>query len=954
MQALPQRQTVLSKIAVTHNGPTSYLLPLTPQLQCNGTLLADLANYSFDKQDEWVSTFKVGQPATANGVVTVTSTGTVQLVHNGVPIGTPVTQTVKAMIGTSSPRPVGTVKAVYAGSTHTCAVTLSNLPYCWGGSTFGQIGDNDSSLITKGFTPSPRAVSQITETQGKTYSALSTGGAHTCGVVEAKIICWGGNGHAQIGVGTTGYTGQTPLWTAVPMVTNLARMGSNTPTQVDAGGDSNCAIASGKAYCWGFDGLGQTGSPYDVCAPVFSGCLGFLTIAVTTPKLVTGTIAPLTTIDISTNGGTVNYGGGATNSATSCAVDSTGKAHCWGSGDRGQLGRNSTASSQPSVAVLTTAPSEIGSRTITDISVGVNHVCAITNPNGELFCWGDNTYGQIGINSQSSTVPVLAPKNINAVSVLNGKKVTAVATGDSFTCAVADNKTYCWGANTVGQLGLGFNSNTFADPDHPTTAEQTGAVTPTLVNSTLTTGKTITQISAKGPHACEVADFYAYCWGLNSGGQLGNGTQVNSNVPVAVISKDLNVSGRTASDISMGSTHTCAVSGGKPLCWGQNSWGQLGNGEALVSYIASPTATSGTAMGTKVTTQISASRFTAFVGGDQAHTCAIADGDGYCWGSNLFGQLGSLPSDSGDIFTPQAVKNSSGALLGKKLIDISTGYSHTCAVGNDHRAYCWGGGLSGQHGNGFYWNLTTDPTPVSTTSGDMLTKSVSDIDAGYTHTCAIAEDKVYCWGSNGVGQLGIGTTTASPVPKAVTIGLPGQKATSVTAGANYSCAVVEGTAYCWGKNDFGQLGQPIGLASSTLPLPVGGILAGKNVSKISAGGTHTCAIADGDAYCWGLNDTYQLGNGTTVNSDTPVKVQKPGWLADKAISNITAGGQSSCLIADLKPYCWGANSSGQLGDTTISIRSAPSLVFSFETLTSDNPGGGGGSTGGGFSGIIRF
>ena len=255
-----------------------------------------------------------------------------------------------------------------------------------------------------------------------------------------------------------------------------------------------------------------------------------------------------------------------------------------------------------------------------------------------------------------------------------------------------------------------------------------------------------------------------------------------------------------------------------------------------------------------------------------------------------------------------------GALTNKTVTNITASQYHTCAVTSDGTAACWGANWYGQLGDG---TITNSMTPVAVTSGALAGKTVTNITASYYHTCAVLLDgTAACWGVNDYGQLGTGTTTNSRIPVAVTSGaLTNKIVTNITASYYHTCAVLsDGTAACWGANWYGQLGN--GHNSSNTPVAVtGGALAGKTVTNITAGYAHTCAVlSDGTAACWGGNDYGQLGTG--ASSSTPVAVTS-GALAGKTVTNITASQYHTCAVtSDGTAACWGYNNYGQLGNGT--------------------------------------
>lgn len=356
----------------------------------------------------------------------------------------------------------------------------------------------------------------------------------------------------------------------------------------------------------------------------------------------------------------------------------------------------------------------------------------------------------------------------------------------------------------------------------------------------------------------------AYCWGRGNSGQLGNNAYINSSIPVAVYTAGV-LSGKTIKSISTGEWTTCAIaSDDKAYCWGGNWDGALGDGTNNDSSVPVAVYTSGVLSG-KTVKAVAA-------GSDQ--TCAIAsDNNAYCWGfQSSAGQLGNNGNTSSNV--PVAVYTS-GVLSGKTVSAISAGADHTCVIASDNNAYCWGSNGFGQLGNN---STTNSNVPVAVnTSGVLSGKTIKSIAAGYTHTCAIASDNnVYCWGINAFGSLGNNTTTNSSVPVAVNTSgvLSGKTIKAISSGENYSCAIAsDNNAYCWGDGG-GKLGNN-STTMSKVPVAVytAGVLSGKTVLSIAAGGYQGCAVAsDNYSYCWGWNYYGALGNGKTTDSSVPVLV----------------------------------------------------------------------------------
>ncbi|MGH9262028.1 MAG: RCC1 domain-containing protein, partial [Acidimicrobiales bacterium] len=278
---------------------------------------------------------------------------------------------------------------------------------------------------------------------------------------------------------------------------------------------------------------------------------------------------------------------------------------------------------------------------------------------------------------------------------------------------------YCWGDNSLGQLGVGTDT--------------TDRATPTLVAGTLA----FRSVSAGYLHTCGVATTgAAYCWGYNFFGQLGDGTGAGQFTPKAVSG------GASFSSLSAGLLHTCGVvaADSTARCWGSNSAGQLGIGGGPSQFTPTPVA--------------DGRRFSV-VGAGGGHTCGIvASGsrDIYCWGENESGQLGV--GDTTDRFVPVEITG------GLAFASLAVGGAFTCGIASSSAAYCWGDNSLGQLGNGG----TADQWGPALVTGGL---SFVALVAGGAHNCGIA-GVAYCWGFNDSGQLGDGTRNGSLVPVRVT------------------------------------------------------------------------------------------------------------------------------------------------------------------------------------------
>ena len=379
--------------------------------------------------------------------------------------------------------------------------------------------------------------------------------------------------------------------------------------------------------------------------------------------------------------------------------------------------------------------------------------------------------------------------------------------------------------------------------------------------------------------------------------------------------------------LSAGEAHTCALTTeGGVICWGRNDSGQLGNGTTTASL--TPADVLGLTSGV-----------TAIAAGGN-HTCALIEFGVKCWGRNDHGQLGD--GTTVDSTAPVQVASQ------ESMFGVSAGANHTCALSSIGGAInlegfavqCWGRNDNGQLGDG----TTADSTaPVQVASVD----SMLGVSAGAGHTCVLTADVISgakCWGLNNFGQLGDGTTTNSSTPVQI-VGLGGLSdieqftginVNGVSAGGNHTCAMTGSGLLCWGRNNYGQLGDGT-MTSSSTPVQVMGVddqpeqFSRVLVTALSTGKAHTCAMkrtltVDGPllldvtgAMCWGRNFDGQVGDGTVSDTTTPVDVLG----LTSGVTAISAGGRHTCAIAAGVVKCWGANDQGQLGHGTTDDSSIP-------------------------------
>ena len=708
-------------------------------------------------------------------------------------------------------------------------------------------------------------------------ATLAGGDSHTCALMTVgEVRCWGANGSNQLGdpgLGTGDYfTPERAGFAPSNLLRNAIALAS--------GSNHMCAVTdAGAVRCWGDNSAGQLGNGN------------------TNPTLELMTIAGISTARAVAGG----------NSHT-CALLASGAVMCWGANTAGQLGNGTNTSSAVPVNV-------VGISTAVAIATGDFHSCARL-ADGTAKCWGTNGFGRLGDGTTSNrNTPV------TMVGIANAGAIVA---GNDHTCVMlTDGTVRCVGFNGFGQLGA-ITVDTFS-----------------LTPVTVTGISTARALTSGGNHNCvRLADGTARCWGFNSNGQLGNPTAGGSSVTPVAVTGLTNVAYLAGGEfhtcaalvngavrcfgsnsdgqlgdpatftqattpvpvwgmaivatIATGTNHTCAVyDGGFVHCWGDNSSGQLGNGQFQGLGVIAPQRVFG------ITNAI------ALAAGD-SHTCAVlATGSIKCWGQGGNGRLGDgLDTTSATPVTVSGITNA---------VAVTAGTSHTCALLSTGAMRCWGLNGFGQLGNGNN-NIASVPAIVSGIT------TATAIDAGFNHTCVrLAESTLRCWGSNFTGALGRGNFSDSNVPVAVA-GV--STAIGISAGGETGCTVlVSGSVECWGESDSGQLGNGQSGGSSNSPVMVTGITT---AVQVTSGDSHSCArLASGVLQCWGSNSATQLGINTTAQSSVPVNV--PPVFTQTAIT-VAAGGTHTCALrADSAAICWGSNAISQLG----SVIPGPSAVLNW-------------------------
>lgn len=713
-------------------------------------------------------------------------------------------------------------------------------------------------------------------------SQIASGGNQSCALIGGGVKCWGANTYGQLGDNST----LTAL-AAVPA--NGARAAISA---MAVGNQHTCVLTTqGGVKCWGLNGYGQLGNNsddiYNLNAVNVSGLTSGVTAIASggdhTCALTAGggvkcwghnssdlpsVIAQVWKTPVDIAGLASGVAQITAGNRHACALTVGGGVKCWGENDWGQLGNSTFAQQLIPVDVVGLTSG------VTRIAAGERHTCAVL-AGGALKCWGANTFGQLGNNTINSSHTAVDVSGL-------GSGVTQVAAGEFHTCALTvSDGVKCWG---------GFNGT--AIPNHLTPVGVTG----------LATG--VTALAAGLDHDCALmTGGEVKCWGRNTTGQLGDNSTSNLLTPRSVVQL---TGGVTA--ITTGTYFSCALTGaGGVKCWGQNEYGQMGDGttEQRPTAVGVGNLTSG---------------MKAVVAGAY-HACGITALDGVkCWGNNGSGELGNNGQGSRQL-SPVDVSGLDGTVQA-----IAAGYAHTCALSFAGGVTCWGSNAHGALGDGTF---TDRYVPVDVPG---LQSGVTAIAIGSQQTCALTiGGGVKCWGGNFFGQLGDNTTIDHATPVDV-VGLSSGVA-AISAGGTHTCALTNaGGVKCWGVNSLGQLGD-----NTTTDHFIAGDVFGlsSGVLAISAGYNFVCArTVNGATKCWGYNDFGQLGDNSTSTRTTPTDVNGLG----AGVLAFSAGGVHACALTSADGVkCWGRYLEGQLGDGTTAYQARVFPADAFQLVPPDAP-----------------
>ena len=850
-------------------------------------------------------------------------------------------------LGVSSDRPIAVrnengshltgMTQVSSGNFHTCGLSSDEKILCWGYGGDGQLGHAQNTDAER-----PKVVKRVSPDDENTFTPLisvvqvSSGENHTCALIRSgKVFCWGRGGEGRLGNG-----GNNSLNFAEAVMDESEPL--NGIIQISLGGSHSCALSyNGRVLCWGAGSSGQLGNQatLDSNTPVVvvdsSGSTLFDIVQVSSARVHTcalkesgevlcwgrgsgGRLGLGTEVDqMEAHFVKMEDGSSISNISQissgwnhTCALNSDGKAFCWGYGRNGRLGSGSKSNELAAVAVMDSD----GSAALDDIAqigAGASHTCALKE-NRKVVCWGYGGSGRLGRGDSSGSL--VAQSVLNAGGKVPEQKAffKRISAGEAHTCVTQEaflgtqGKAFCWGYGGDGQLGNNATANSSAPV-------QVGSLT------------TVQQVDTGNEFSCALMeDGGIYCWGRQAHGQLGNGVNTNSlkKNPVAVVGLGGQGVLVGAKQLSVGSEHSCVVSSGdKVFCWGKGTDGQLGQ-DTSIQASENPVKVVGVG-GVGFLSNVQQ------VSAGMAFSCALkTDNTVFCWGKKSSGQLGYGVSGSGIQYTPVQVQDIDGSGLLSGVEQISAGNKHTCALQYNGKVVCWGFGGEGRLGNGDDLNANAvRPVQVIDPTGGSPLNLIVQVRAGKDHTCALNDvGSAYCWGKGSDYQLGHNSTASSNLPVRVKEGnVSLNKVKEITAGSSHTCALKEGgQIVCWGLGTSGRLGHDA-TSSASLPVVVkaksgtnlffnltGGFLA----EDLGSGYLHNCILnRNKTVECWGEGSEGQLGSGGISKSHTSIPVVDStgsGRLTD--IIQIAAGDFYTCALAEgKKVLCWGEREHGNLG-----------------------------------------
>lgn len=768
--------------------------------------------------------------------------------RDGVPIG----QAVDALEARSQRARIA------AGAFHTLAITTEGEVWAWGKNNRGQLGNGTivSSSTPVKFQPQSPLLDErvIAVATGHSHSiALTSGGA---------VLAWGDNEYSQLGSpGFPGAFNAAPQ--SVPLLGGVTAVAASTH-------HSLALTADGKVWAWGLNVNGQLGD----CTTIIR--------------------AQPVTVKTAPNAELNNVIAIAAGSAHSMALTADGNVYTWGGNGFGQLG-DGTLNGRACAAVVPSWSPTNGKA----VDVVAGHVHSMTlMSNGDIYSWGQNTYGQLGHgNFTQSSVPA------KVTTVADAK---AIGAGYFHSFAIlANGNAVAWGYNYYQQLGDGTSGSS---PYAVGVSGVTGvmAVTGGLRHSVAIAANTM---------GSSTAHRGIWAWGANTDGQGGYGQASGQAEPTPVPVSDKNLFGVTQAVAGLG--HTVAISwNGRIYTWGWNAYGQLGQGDDDDDPHPTPVLVHVEGQGGPSDTY----PFVAVAVGELHSLALRSDGTVWAWGGNSHGQLGDASTTQRN--SPVQVRRSTNpnAVL-KGIVAIAAGSNHSLALSEEGIIYAWGHNIHGQLAQGNSSFVDSEyAVRIVTQSGSTPQYRVVSIAAGANHSIAVTDDgHALVWGSGNHGSHCDGTPVQQTRGTPFEINV--QNVVSVRGGQYHTLLMrSNGEVMACGRNDWGQLGDDT-YVDRVSPVAIGNF---PPVVEISASGDSSMALAlNGSLYGWGLNANGQLGIEPWEYDSS-----RPKAVADlsNVVSISTGGSHSVAVDAQGNVHAWGYNNKGQLGDNSTTDRSTPGPV----------------------------
>ena len=834
--------------------------------------------------------------------------------------------------------PNGGFVSIDATTKYACALASAGDLYCWGNFNLSGIVTTSGAGTNMGDAPGEvAALSPINLGTNIKVNQFDIGSNSQCAVLSSGAVkCWGDNSQGQLGLGDTT---SRYLSTVMGDSLNSVNLGTAvTAIQVGVGNQFACALTNTRTVkCWGDNQFGQLGIGSTSDIGDASGEMA----------------GSLTSVDL--NGAAVREM--AVGYQHVCVLTSTGLVKCWGKNDAGQLGIGNTNSigdgagemgvsltsvSLPSGTVQhlfgnsysTCVQMSVGSycwglgyngvrfdgtenfagktsatmgSSLTAMSLGTyedvmsyssspdanGHACVV-NTSGDVKCLGINTYGQLGRGDTTTfgTTSTEVGVNLSAVNLGDESSAVQVAVAENFSCALLlTGEVKCWGKNDYGQLGIG-NTNSIGDG----TGEMGNNLTAVPFSSTIK----VQSLGAGGINTCAtLTNGTVKCWGQNSSGQLGQGntTDVGSTTSSMLSLNHIRLRQERSRAIYSGMGHTCAIlEDHKIQCWGKNDNGQLGLGDTTNRGDNS------NEMGQNLPyVDLGSGAQVMQLALGSNHTCALLEtGVVKCWGDNYYGQLGKdnrndLGDGSGEMGSSLTAINLGTS---RRALKISSQGNTSCAVLDNGTAKCWGSNSNGQLGQGSTTTLGDDTGEMAALQAIDLNGFVLDVQVGGYHTCAILDDNsLKCWGKNDEGQLGYGNIT--------------------------------------------QLGDGAGeMGSSLLTVSLRAVVATRTVLSVSLGNAHTCALLNNHSVkCWGKGLSGQLGSESSANlgdgaSEMGSNLSTLSLGTGRSAAQISVGSNHSCALLDNgTAKCWGLSNYGQAATATTMGQSANTMGDNLAAIT---------------------